>query len=492
MHATPAAGKSGIDPTSVARILVVEDDAIIAWTIERTLLDSGYEVVGVVTSGEEALEQVSALHPDLVLMDIGLSGELDGIETTVQLRRQFDVPVIYLTAYSDPITLERATLSQPAGYIGKPFDPQNLRATLELALYKHRIEAAVHSVSRFPDEDPNPVLRIGADGKILYANRSSAVLLAAWGTQTEAFIPEHCRPYLQAAIHTGLRQEVDVFCGEQVIACVWTPIQGTDYVNVYGYDITARKQLETALHDAEELQRLVLTNISDAVFITEKDGRFFYVCPNAREIFECTEQEVWDLENIDVLLGTSLFDRRAGIPEKDLVNIELDVTTPTGKLHSLLVNIRPVSIRQGRLLYTCRDITERKKVERAHQEYLAFMQSLLDTIPLPVFYKDMEGRYTGCNAAFEDFTGWEREKIIGKTVFDLWPAEIAVRYQEKDDELFRQPGTQIYRWVVQPLEGRCREVIFNKATIRGEAGQNLGLVGIILDFNNLQADQPFS
>ena len=123
-----------------ARILVVEDEAIVAEDIRLTLESFGYDVCGVVPAGEDALAQVEKEPPDLVLMDIMLQGEMDGVEAAEIIRTRFQVPVVYLTAYADERTLERAKVTEPFGYIIKPFEERELRIVIEMALYKARME----------------------------------------------------------------------------------------------------------------------------------------------------------------------------------------------------------------------------------------------------------------------------------------------------------------------------------------------------------------
>ena len=125
---------------SNSQILVVEDEGIIAKDIKNTLGLLGYFVVAVASSGEEAIEKAIETHPDLVLMDIVLEGDMDGVEAAEQIRDRFDIPVVYLTAYSDDKTLQRAKITEPYGYILKPFQERELYTTIEMALYKHKIE----------------------------------------------------------------------------------------------------------------------------------------------------------------------------------------------------------------------------------------------------------------------------------------------------------------------------------------------------------------
>ncbi|MDQ7782476.1 MAG: response regulator [Desulfomonilaceae bacterium] len=123
-----------------ARILVVEDEAIVAMEIEERLTKLGYIVVGTFSRGEDAVEQVKAMDPDLVLMDIKLAGEMDGVQAASIIRQKYDIPVVYLTAHSDETTLTKALGSIPLGYVVKPFSEVELHATIEVSLKKHQAD----------------------------------------------------------------------------------------------------------------------------------------------------------------------------------------------------------------------------------------------------------------------------------------------------------------------------------------------------------------
>ncbi len=130
------------------KILVVEDELIVARDIEQQLMGLGYEPVGTATSGERAIELVQQQRPDLVLMDIQLAGPMDGIVAAHIIRSQYALPVVFLTAYSADDILARAKLSEPFGYVLKPFAERELRTVLEMALYKHQSEAKLITVTR--------------------------------------------------------------------------------------------------------------------------------------------------------------------------------------------------------------------------------------------------------------------------------------------------------------------------------------------------------
>lgn len=124
-----------------AQILIAEDETIIALDIKAILEKIGYKVTAIVISGEKVLENVENGKPDLILMDISLSGKMDGIQAAQIITERYDIPVVYLTALADDETLERARVTGPFGYILKPFDERILHTTIEIALYKHKLDS---------------------------------------------------------------------------------------------------------------------------------------------------------------------------------------------------------------------------------------------------------------------------------------------------------------------------------------------------------------
>ncbi|MEW6493813.1 MAG: ATP-binding protein [Cyanobacteriota bacterium] len=123
-----------------AKLLIVEDEEIVAFDIESTLKDLGYQVLGIVASGEDAIATAARTQPDLVLMDIMLKGSIDGIEAAREIRSLMNLPVLYLTAYADTTTFERAKETEPFGYLIKPFEEKELQTSIEIALARHQSE----------------------------------------------------------------------------------------------------------------------------------------------------------------------------------------------------------------------------------------------------------------------------------------------------------------------------------------------------------------
>jgi two-component system cell cycle sensor histidine kinase/response regulator CckA len=166
-----------------ARILIVEDEGIVADHLENLLLTCGYEVVGIAESSADALAQVSEFKPDLILMDIRIKGDLDGIETTARLRDRFDIPVVYLTAHTDMQTVDRAKMTGAFGFLTKPIHQTSLRITVEMALHKHRADLAMRHqrswMATVLGTMADAMAVIDSEGKIQFLN-GPAESLTGW------------------------------------------------------------------------------------------------------------------------------------------------------------------------------------------------------------------------------------------------------------------------------------------------------------------------
>jgi len=163
-----------------ATILLVEDEMIVAADLANKLSMLGYKVIGSTDSGEEAIELARALTPDLILMDIYLAGEMDGVEAAERVRRECDLPVVFLTAHSDRATLDRAKFSEPFGYIIKPFEKAELEIQIEMALYKHqagrKLRASEERYRLLFDRNPDGVFVLDANGRFQVVNPACEII----------------------------------------------------------------------------------------------------------------------------------------------------------------------------------------------------------------------------------------------------------------------------------------------------------------------------
>jgi DNA-binding LytR/AlgR family response regulator len=155
-------------------IFIVEDESIVAKDIQNSLTKLGYNVIGFANNGKDAIEKITELMPDLVLMDIMIKGPLTGIEVSEKIKEKMNVPVIFLTAYADEGTLSRAKITEPYGYILKPFKEIDLHSTIEMAVYKHQKDSALlkerdflYSLVENKDEKTKDILFVKSNSRLV-------------------------------------------------------------------------------------------------------------------------------------------------------------------------------------------------------------------------------------------------------------------------------------------------------------------------------------
>ncbi len=265
------------------QILIVEDESIVAEDIKNSLKNLGYRVNAAVSSGEEAIKKVEEQNPDLVLMDIKIKGDMDGVEAANQMRSRFDIPVVFLTAHADEQTLKRAKTTGPFGYILKPFENRDLQISIEMALYKWRMEKALKEREKWFSTTlwsiSDAVITTDIKGFVSFMN-PAAEALTGWSQEYAAGKPKKDVLYLVseetgAQIEGSAADEVAkesltratkdaVLMAKDGTKC---PIEETESLikddkgriigNVTVFrDITDRKQAEDALkQDAEELEK---------------------------------------------------------------------------------------------------------------------------------------------------------------------------------------------------------------------------------------------
>ena len=253
-------------------------------------------------------------------------------------------------------------------------------------------------------------------------------------------------------------------------------------------DITERKQAEEALSQETALLAGLLDSIPDRVFFKDLEGVYLGCNPEfarfvgrpREEIVGRTDYVLFSKEHADLFRET---DRSAMEGGKSL-RFEIWTEYPDRRRilsDTMKAPLRSVSGGVTGLVGVSRDITGLRQTENALQHQLNFLEQLIDAIPLPLFFKDRNGFFTGCNKEFESFKGLTKKEIIGKSVFDTSPEDLARLYHQKDRELFERPGAQRYEGQSDAADGTRREVITHKATFTGLDGRVDGMVGVILD-----------
>jgi PAS domain S-box-containing protein len=307
-----------------ADILIVEDEAVVAADLAGKLERAGYRSVGIAADGADAIKTAKAMAPDLVLMDIRLSGNTDGIDTAEQIRAFRNVPIVYLTAHSDADTLRRAATTEPFGYILKPFEERDLTTQIEIALYKHQaerrlreseeryrklVETAMDSIITF---DPGGlILSCNAATERMFGYRSEdlvgrnvSMLIPAWFSEFGDASPADATSRLMRLIGlwrelNGRRRQGDLFPVE--IAVSESFASGEIRYTGILRDISERKRTEVELRWRAGL----LAQTHDAVIVWRLGGGVMYWNRGAAELYGWTVAEAAG-KPVHQLLGTAL------------------------------------------------------------------------------------------------------------------------------------------------------------------------------------------
>ena len=255
-------------------------------------------------------------------------------------------------------------------------------------------------------------------------------------------------------------------------------------------DITERKRMEESLKKTTEEMNWLFKSMINAFGIFESifDDNGYFVSYRFVYINDAYES-ITGVKN-DETIGKTVHEvwpetepewiKRYGEVAVTGVTQKFDLYhDPTKKFYHCNV-YRPWDTKD-RFCVIFEDITEHKRAEINLKDNLLFLQTLIDTIPNPLFYKDRKGEYLSVNRAFEEFYGINKEEIIGKNVYDMGPKHISDKYHEKDQELFQFLGKQTYEWKVVNTAGKTRNVIFNKASYTDQEGTVTGLIGVITD-----------
>ncbi|MGO9620985.1 MAG: PAS domain S-box protein, partial [Desulfobaccales bacterium] len=322
--------------------------------------------------------------------------------------------------------------------------------------------------------------------EIVASNQAAIKFGAVPGTQCYATWGERDNPcpwcLAPALWKTGQAQHLEVESMGVVWDAYWAPVEPDLYL-LHAFDITDRRRMEDALREAQETQKALLNAIPESIFLIGTGGAIVAANETAAKRLGKGLDELIG-SKMSELLPSEVAKRRKAYSDEAIRTrraVYFEDIRDGMYLYSLFSPIINAEGKVSKLAVFSMDITARKRAEEALQKQMAFQKVLLDNVPIPIFYKDAQGIYLGCNIAFEKCFGLSSAEAIGKTVYDMAPREFSDIYQEKDQELFEHPGTQIYEFLTKDAAGSVHNVIFRKATFSDSGGVIGGIVGAILD-----------
>lgn len=423
------------------RVLIVEDEGIVATDIQERLTAMGYRFAGWADDAERAIEMADAERPDIVLMDIRLPGLHDGIQAAEEIGRRFQIPVVFLTAYSEEATLERAKLAQPFGYILKPFNDRELKSTIEIALYKHRTEREIRRLNRLLDvlgQVNQATMRLQTREELLPAICSLVVERGAVDLAWISWLDQETSQITTAAYLENQSANVDA-----LNICAGG---GSRYTDIS--DSAIRE-------DNPVVCKAICRHGDGQASGTRQESPCRHSCAAFPLKFQGRVRGALGL----CVVESDFFRKRELSLLKEMAS---DISYALDRIEA----------NKARDLLT----------ERLKQQSL-FLRTLIDAIPYPVFYKDVQYQYLGCNKALERFLGVRREDFIGKTVHEVWPPDLAEKYQQSDRELLESPDprSQTVYGVMEASGGARCDVLFHKAVFRNPDGSVGGIISVVED-----------
>lgn len=437
-----------------ARILIVEDERVVSEDIQRSLENLGYAVAAIASSGEEALRHTETYRPDLVMMDIVIRGELNGIETAESIRSRFDIPVVYLTAYADENTLEKAKVTEPYGYILKPYDDRELQSTIEMALYKHMMERKLREsgvwFSTTLRSIGDGVIATDRNGRIMFMNRV-AEKLTGWQQEDAANAPlEKVFQLFDGVTREPVTNRVgEIFMGgatsglsrEAILAAKdgrkiqihesAAPIQdergGIVGIVLIFKDISERKRADEALRESEERLKTVLDFIPAGIVIMDAESHVIVDAnPAAVQMIGKPKKDLIASVCHGFICSAEYGQCPVTDLGQDMQNTECYLRRADSKKVPILKTVVTVTL-DGRLhlLESIIDISDRKQAEEALQVSEERYRGLFEMMAQGVLYYDSQSRIIAGNPAAERILNRKMSQMMGQA--PLYPRMETVR-----------------------------------------------------------------
>ena len=440
------------------KILLVEDESIEAMDIKRTLESFGYEVPYIASSGEDAIEKAPAILPDLILMDIILNGKINGIQVANEIEK-LNIPVIYLTAHTEESTVQKAKLTDPYGYIIKPYEQNDLKNAIDIAIYKHDLEsklkASENKYRSIVENVMDAYFRGDIEGRIIMASPSATKIFKFASPEEMIGIPvlslykspEDRQRVLEELKKHGKVENMECEGLKKDGTTFWVlmnaqyhydkegKIQGTE---AFVRDISELEQTQEALSKSEKNYRELVDNSLVGVYRTNFKGDILFANQAMANIIHLRSVEDLKSKNISQFYKNPA-DRNEIInklkKEGIIDQYELDMVSANGETVNVLISAHLANNTESGMII---NITERKKTEKALQRNEEFLKNIVENIPNMIFIKSVDKlTFEMVNKAGENFLGHSRQELIGKTDFDFFPKDQADFFTKKDREVLK-------------------------------------------------------
>ena len=500
---------------SRSSILIVEDQRVVAEDIKQSLSQMGYDVSGIVSSGEEVAAAVESRKTDLVLMDIMLKGRMNGIDAAGQLNNHFDIPVVYLTAYADEDILKRAKTTEPYGYIVKPFDERELKVSIEIALYKHRMERKLKENREWFATTLNSigdaVIATDPEGRVRFMN-PVAEDLTGWNRDEslgrpleEVFqiVNEHTRERVENPVAKviatgnviGLANHT-VLIGrdgrEFPIRDSGAPIRlengGLLGVVLVFRDVTAEQRAELALRKSEAKYRDLVESANSIILRFGPRGRITFFNDFAQKFFGFSEEEIIGrniLGNIVPETDSSGRDLKAMVaemlqnPENFNFN-ENENIKRNGERVWIAWRNRAILNEDGELVEILSvgiDISDRKRAE----EDRIRLETAINSAAESVMITDDRGLLQYVNPAFENITGYAQDEALGQNPRILKSGRHDPSFYEKLWETISGGAVWKGHFINKNKQGHIFEEDATISPVKNDAGKIINYVGVKRD-----------
>jgi PAS domain S-box-containing protein len=496
-----------------AKILIVEDEAIIARNLKYKLEEFGYIVSGIVDSGQKALNSIKKIKIDLVLMDIMIHGKINGIETAKKIRSDFDIPVIYLTAYTDSDTIKEAKITEPFAYLCKPIKSEDLYAALEIAFYMHRVKKQLIEkdtwLSTLLRSISDAVIATDIKGKITFMN-PKAEELCGWKAeeskgksldQVFKIIKENTHKpvthFVEKILKSNTCQDIKNHIllisknGKHIpIEKSGAPIKNDDGA-IFGVviifkDITERKNAEDAVQKSEEKYRSLVEDNQNPIYLLDKNLTYLYANNSYISRFKVSDQDniiCQDYINFHSKKNTEEFRKKvlkvfeSGKPVRYEYQSERDGKFFVRTLSPIKASKNGITIA---VTVISTDISQRKTIEKKLRDSEEQFRNLANQSPNMIFI-NQKGKIVYANKRCEDIMGYKRKELYSPD-FDFM---VLVAPESKDLTLIsfnrHQKGKEVLPFeytLITKKEEKINAIVSTKLI---KYQENNAILGIVTD-----------